>query len=107
MALMESKPISIGIACPLGRATAFLADPGNWPKWAAGLGSSLARTADGRWTVATPDGPAELRFAPPNTLGVFDHVVILASGEEVRVPLRAVANGDGCEVTLTLFRQPG
>ena len=25
----------------------------------------------------------------------------------VYVPLRAVANGDGCEVTMTLFRQPG
>lgn len=37
----------------------------------------------------------------------MDHWVELASGESVYVPLRIIANGDGAEVQLTLFRQPG
>jgi hypothetical protein len=54
-----------------------------------------------------PDGRAILRFAERNDLGVLDHTVILASGAEIRVPLRVVPNGRGCEVMFTLFRQPG
>jgi hypothetical protein len=107
MAIMDSRPISIGIACPFDRANAFLSDPANWPAWAAGLGQSLTRSPDGTWTAQTPEGPATVRFTPPNAFGVLDHVVILATGAEVHVPLRVIPNGDGCEVTLNLFRQPG
>jgi len=107
MAIAETRIVSVGIACPFDRANAFLSDPANWPAWAAGLGSGLDRSADGRWIARTPEGPAEVRFTPPNALGVLDHVVDFGRGREVRVPLRVVANGDGCEVTLTLFRQPG
>ncbi len=32
---------------------------------------------------------------------------MLESGASVFVPMRVVANGDGSEVVLTLFRQPG
>ena len=37
---------------------------------------------------------------------MLDHVVTLGSGEEVRVPMRVVPNGDGSEVLLTVFRSP-
>jgi hypothetical protein len=36
----------------------------------------------------------------------MDHYVDTGAGPEIRVPLRIVANGDGAEVLLTLFRQP-
>jgi hypothetical protein len=38
---------------------------------------------------------------------VLDHWVTLPDGTEISIPLRVVANGDGAEVTLTLFRAPG
>jgi hypothetical protein len=37
----------------------------------------------------------------------MDHHVDIGSGPEIYVPLRIIANGDGSEVLLTLFRQPG
>jgi hypothetical protein len=49
----------------------------------------------------------KLQFSPPNAFGVADHWVHLPDASVVYVPLRAVANGDGSEVSLTLFRLPG
>jgi hypothetical protein len=42
-----------------------------------------------------PDGPPRQR------------TLTLADGTKISIPLRVVANGDGAEVTLTLFRVPG
>lgn len=47
-----------------------------------------------------------IRFTGRNEFGVMDHAVDLGGGRVVHVPLRIVANGEGCEVLLTLFRQP-
>ena len=47
-----------------------------------------------------------MRFSGTNDFGVADHWVFLPDGTTVYVPLRAVANGDGTEVLLTLYRQP-
>src|SRR3546814_13452092 len=38
--------------------------------------------------------------------GVLDHRVRLASGGEIEVTMRMPGNGDGAEVTLTLFLRP-
>ena len=84
----------------------FLSVPENFPKWASGLGKAL-RNEGGAWIAETPDGPATVRFSDRNSLGVLDHSVTLPSGASVYVPLRVVADGDGCELVLTLFRQPG
>jgi hypothetical protein len=46
-------------------------------------------------------------FAPENEYGVLDHEVVTPSGDTVYVPLRAIADGDACEVVLTLRRAPG
>jgi hypothetical protein len=37
----------------------------------------------------------------------MDHWVRLDAKRTVYVPLRVIENGDGAEVMLTLFRQPG
>jgi hypothetical protein len=37
---------------------------------------------------------------------VLDHSVTLPRGITVYVPLRVVPRGSGCELVLTLFRQP-
>ena len=43
---------------------------------------------------------------PHNNYGVMDHWVKTGDDLEVHVPLRVIANGEGAEVMLTLFRQP-
>lgn len=84
----------------------FAADPANLPRWAPGLGGSVARV-DGQWFVDTPEGPARLTFAPANEYGVLDHEVLTPSGETVYVPLRAIADGGATEVVFSLRRTPG
>lgn len=103
--LFESRTVSIRINCPLQRAYAFLARPENIPQWASGLGDSMRRDGDA-WIAETPHGPLKVRFTAPNDFGVLDHYVTLDSGDEVTIPMRAIANGDGCEILLTLLRLP-
>jgi hypothetical protein len=107
-----SRTLSIAIAAPVGVVAAFLAEPTNFPLWASGLSGSLEVAPDAvapgaapEWLANGPAGNVRIRFSPPNPLGVADHWVILAQNITVYVPLRAVANGDGTEVMLTLFRQ--
>jgi len=37
----------------------------------------------------------------------MDHFVDTGAGDPIHIPLRVVQNGEGAEVVLTLFRQPG
>jgi hypothetical protein len=49
---------------------------------------------------------ATVRFSERNRFGVLDHRVTLPHGRSIYVPLRISARGTGCELTVTLFRQP-
>lgn len=66
----------------------------------------LERDGDG-WRAQGPEGPIRITFSEHNNFGVMDHWIHLEDGRVVYVPLRIIANGDGSEVMLTLFRQPG
>jgi hypothetical protein len=105
MATMEARHIGITIDCPFKQAYAFAHKPESFPKWAAGLSSSLHRTDDG-WITETPAGQAKIVFSPENQFGVLDHAVQIGDQPEIYVPLRMMPNGDGIEVVLTLLRQP-
>jgi hypothetical protein len=102
----ESRHLSVYIDRPVSQVYAFASDPANLPRWAPGLGSSVVRIDD-TWFVETPAGRARVTLAPDNGFGVLDQEVLTPSGETVYVPLRAIANGDGCEVVFTLRRSPG
>ena len=102
----ESRHLSVHIDRPVADVYAFASDPANLPLWAPGLGSSVVRE-NGIWFVETPAGRVQVTFAPDNEFGVLDHEVVTPSGGTVYVPLRAVADGDGCEVIFTLRRSPG
>jgi hypothetical protein len=106
MTLFETRPITVSIARPAAEVYAFAHPPEAFPKWASGLGAGLTREGD-RWIAHGPDGDVQVRFSPQNAYGVLDHWVTLPNGTEISIPLRVVANGDGAEVTLTLFRVPG
>ena len=69
---------------------AYVSDPNNLPKWASGL-----------------SGAVKVRFVERNPYGVLDHYVKANSGPEVYMPMRVFPNGEGAEVLLTVFRQPG
>ena len=105
-ATYESRTISVAIARPPREVYDFAVDPGNLPKWAAGLGWSGVRDGDD-WMSHTEQGPVRVRFARRNELGVLDHYVTLSGGEVVYSPMRVVANGTGSELSFTLFRLAG
>ena len=102
----EARKLSVSIDRAAAEAYEFLSLPENFPKWASGLGASLRR-AGADWIAETPDGPATVCFTERNSRGVLDHSVKLPRGGSVYVPLRVLANGEGCELVLTLFRLPG
>ena len=101
----QVRILHITIDVPLATAYAYAQQPGNFPKWAAGLSRSLRHTEKG-WVADTPAGEAVVRFSDPNAYGVLDHRVTIEGKPEVYIPLRMIANGDGTEVELVLFRQP-
>jgi len=99
----ETRHLSVYIERPLSEVYAFTANPANLPRWAPGLGGGVVEV-DGTWFVETAEGRARVTFAPENGYGVLDHEVLTPAGETVYVPMRAVAEGDGCEVVFTLRR---
>ena len=100
----ERREIAVTIARPFHEVDDFLGERSQWPTWAAGLATGIER-AGSDWIVQQGGGTARLRFLSDEP-GCHDHVVSLAGGHEVHVPLRAVPSGAGSEVVLTLIRQP-
>lgn len=101
----EARKLRVSIARSAAEAYEFLCLPENFPRWASGIGASL-RLVGSDWIVDTPEGPATVRFSERNSYGVLDHSVTTQRGVTVYVPLRITANGAGCELVLTLFREP-
>ena len=102
--MAEVRKISVGIERAPSEAYEFLWQPENFPRWASGLPGSLRKLGED-WIAETPEGRATVRFSERNAFGVLDHSVTLPGGTTVYIPLRVVANGSGCELVLTLFRQ--
>jgi polyketide cyclase/dehydrase/lipid transport protein len=102
---MDVRKLAVCIDRPAAEAYEFLAAPENFPKWASGLAGSL-RKAGEDWIAETPEGRVTVCFSERNSHGVLDHSVTLPRGMTVYVPLRVVPRGSGCELVLTLFRQP-
>ena len=102
---VESRAITVRIGRPFDMVYRFLVDPANWNKWAFGLGKNIRRSQDG-WIADSGRGIARVQFTPRTRFGVVDHTVIRSSGQRVYVPMRLIANGSGCELIFTLFREP-
>jgi hypothetical protein len=104
--MLPARTFSISISMGWEALYERIWRPDYFPNWAAGLSESALRPAGDQWLADGPDGPIRIRFTPHNAFGVMDHVVDTGEGGDIHVPLRVVANGDGAEVILTLFRQP-
>ena len=101
----EVRKLRVSINRPATEAYDFLSLPENFAKWASGLSGSLRRSgAD--WIAETAEGPVKVCFSERNAFGVLDHSVTLPQGRSVYVPLRVLPRNKGCELELTLFRQP-
>lgn len=106
--MLESQVVSISIHRPWNEVYEAIWRPDSFPKWASGLSqSSLIQQPNGTWRAEGPTGRVTIRFTDHNPYGVMDHYVLTEAGMEVYVPMRVIANMDGADVALTLFRQPG
>jgi hypothetical protein len=105
--MLESRTISVRIPCDWLALYERIWRPENFPEWASGLSNADMRRDGLVWKATGPSGTVRIRFTDRNAMGVMDHWVELADRQEVYVPLRVIANGEGAEVQLTLFRLPG
>lgn len=105
-ALLQSRILSMSINRDAKDVYNFVCVPENFPRWASGLGKSLKKVS-GEWIAETPEGPVKVRFTERNEFGVLDHWVNPKPGLLIYIPMRVIANGNGCELIFTLFRLPG
>lgn len=80
--------------------------PEFFPRWASGLSHSTLTQEGNDWKASGPEGTVKIRFTAHNHLGVMDHYVDTGFGNEVYVPMRIIANQEGADVAITVFRQP-
>ena len=104
--MLSARTLSVSIRHEWQALYERIWHPEFFSKWAAGLAESELRPEGDEYIADAADGPIRIRFTPYNQLGVMDHFVDTEDAGVVHVPLRVVANGDGAEVMLTLFRQP-
>jgi hypothetical protein len=73
-----------------------------WAPWVR----SVTRRSDRDWSLETTDGPMTVRFAEPNSFGILDHRVTLASGVSVFNAMRVTPNGSGSDLTMVVLQSP-
>jgi len=102
----KSQHISVSINRSADQIYEFASNPGNLPKWAAGLSGSI-KNVNGDWIAESPMGRVKIKFADKNKFGILDHDVTLPSGAKVYNPMRVFPNNDGSELIFTLYGRPG
>lgn len=105
IATLESRTLTVSIACDAASVYEFVSNPANLPQWATAFCKSI-RKVSSDWLMETNTGPMRVRFVPPNDFRIADHFVSPAPGVEIHVPVRVLPNGSGSEVVFTLFRAP-
>jgi len=101
----QVRHISVSIRRAAQDVYDFVAAPQNLAAWASGLGQSPA-LVNGEWVAQTPQGLVRIRFVERNAFGVLDHWVYPAVDNAIYIPMRVIANGDGCELVFTMLRAP-
>ncbi|HEY2851847.1 MAG TPA: SRPBCC family protein [Gemmatimonadaceae bacterium] len=105
MNVYRAEAIHVSILVPAQQVYDFLADVNNWKTWAPWV--RAVNNHSGRdWTLDTDTGPMHLRFVEPNSLGVLDHTVTLASGVSIYNAMRVVANSTGSELVMVVYQTP-
>ncbi|MFC3480739.1 SRPBCC family protein [Kocuria carniphila] len=99
---MNTRHVSQVIQRDPAEIYAFMTEPMNLPRWAAGLAQSEVTQDGDRLLVDSPMGRVTVAFTSRNDLGVLDHTVTLPDGTEVYNPLRVIPHPDGAEVIFTI-----
>jgi len=103
-ATVRSVTKTVRIACDPQAAFEFLADLGNWPRWAVVNVKCTRRSDDPEWwDMVTPHGAARLRMRADAHHGILDHDFVDPQANWT-VPARVIANGDGAEFMVTFFQ---
>ena len=105
--MLEATTIDIAIECDWRQLYEAFWRPEAFPRWASGLSDASLIQVGGEWKAKGPGGTVSIVFTQHNPYGVMDHWVVVGAGATIYVPLRVVENGEGAQVALTLFRQPG
>jgi len=106
-ATLRSLTKTVRIGCDPQAAFDFLADLGNWPRWAVVNVKSTRRSDDPDWwDMVTPRGAARLRMRADARHGILDHDFVDPQASWT-VPARVIRNGDGTEFMITFFQPPG
>ncbi len=105
--MLESRTVSVSIPFDWKALYERIWRPERFAEWASGLSDADLRQEGSVWKATGSTGTVSIRFTAHNDFGIMDHRVELADGQTVYVPLRVIANGEGAEVQLTLFRRPG
>jgi hypothetical protein len=105
MHVQRAEVVHTSILASPQEVIAFLSDMNDWKTWAPWI-RSVRRSSARDWTLDTEAGVMEVHFVEPNSLGVLDHDVTLASGVTVHNSMRVLANGSGSELVMVLIQQP-
>ncbi len=105
--MYRSSIIDIAIDRPAGEVFAFLLDASNFGRWAGVPDKPLKYRGGREWEGETPVGYRIIRFSTPNPFGILDHAVYVEGQEPITTPMRVIPNGNGCQLTYTLFQRPG
>ena len=98
--------VSLTIERPVADVYAFLAEPMNFPMWAAVEPGTYRQVGPSEWAAVTEFGPRLVRFCPRNEFGVLDHAWYREGDEPLMMPMRVIANGTGTDLTFLFFRRP-
>lgn len=103
-ALQHSVTKSVVIAAAPDKVFAYVADGGQWPKWASKAFKSAKPIKPGVWAIETAQGTAELTIKSDAASGVLDHT-IKDGAATLHVPGRIVGAGGGAVLVMT-FTKP-
>jgi hypothetical protein len=101
----SSEAVHVPILAPPQQVYNFLADVNHWKTWAPWV-RAVAKSSARDWTLDTDGGTMHLRFVEPNSLGVLDHTVTLASGVSIYNAMRVSPNGSGSELVMVVLQTP-
>lgn len=103
--MLPSRSISLTIPRNWQDLYETIWKPEYFSKWASGLSHAPLVQEGHYWKAKGPEGTVKIRFTEYNSLGVMDHYVDTGFGKEVYIPMRIIANQEGAEIVVTVFRQ--
>lgn len=104
--MLSSQTLSMTIARNWLDLYETIWKPEFFPKWASGLSGNTLEPEGTHWRAQSAEGKIKIRFTSHNPFGVMDHWINNGVGKEIYMPMRVIANEQGAEVLITVYRQP-